>query len=333
MSIGCSPADLTLIVPVRDDAVRLSACLSSLRRQRGGESVAVIVADNGSRDHSVEVAQGHGATCLLLPGRSVAQLRNLAVAAATTPLVAMVDADHILWDGWLDACLDLMGDETVTAGGAPCFAPAPGTWVQRAYDRFRLRSVDRADVEWLGSGNLVIRRAAFADLGGFDESLETCEDVDLCNRLRQRGARLVAEPGMRNTHIGDPATLRQLFLGELWRGRDNLRVTLRGPWTLRALPSLLIPVFLALAVLTSAVGLVGGLLQPGLLWLALTGPAALLMSSFVRVVRMAANGARPLLVHVPAWGLVAGVYELARALALVTRASHEARRTEKGPSR
>ena len=43
-------------------------------------------------------------------------------------------------------------------------------------------------------------------------------------------------------HLGAPSKLRRLFLGELWRGRDNLRVTLRGPLTLRALPSVLLPV-------------------------------------------------------------------------------------------
>ena len=47
---------------------------------------------------------------------------------------------------------------------------------------------------------------------------------------------------MRNVHFGDPATLWDLFRGELWRGRDNLRISLRGPLTWRGLPSVVIPI-------------------------------------------------------------------------------------------
>ena len=42
-------------------------------------------------------------------------------------------------------------------------------------------------VTWLGSGNMAVRRSAFEEVGGFDTTLETCEDVDLCRKLRARG--------------------------------------------------------------------------------------------------------------------------------------------------
>ena len=103
-------------------------------------------------------------------------------------------------------------------------------------------------------------------LAGFDAWLETCEDVDLCNRMR--AGRL--PPGQRrphrSAHLGDPATLRALFFGELWRGRDNLRVTLRGPLTLRApLPSVVTPVFNLACMAAAGVGALAA--QRGGLWL------------------------------------------------------------------
>src|SRR5205814_5569345 len=85
-------------------------------------------------------------------------------------------------------------------------------------------------------------RSPFEAVGAFDVSLETCEDVDLCNRLRAAGYRIVSDSRLRNIHHGDPRTLWDLFEGEIWRGRDNLRVSLRGPFTWRALPGVLIPV-------------------------------------------------------------------------------------------
>ena len=73
------------------------------------------------------------------------------------------------------------------------------------------------------------RSACSTTVGGFDAQLTACEDVDLCNRLRQAGHRIVADPAMRNVHYGDPSTLTALFFGELWRGRDNLQRDLPRP--------------------------------------------------------------------------------------------------------
>jgi len=324
-------SDLSVVIPVRDDAQRLRACLSSLRAQPGGADVSVIVADNGSTDDSAAVARSFGGVVLDLPGVSVAQMRNRAVSRAQTVLVALVDADHLLSEGWLAACLQVMEDPTVAAAGAPYDSPRPGTWVQRAYDRFRSRATEREDTEWLGSGNLVLRREVFTTIGGFDESLETCEDVDLCNRLRRAGLRLVTEPAMRSVHLGDPATLRALFMSELWRGRDNVRVSLRGPLTWRALPSLVITIGVLVCVL---VLLVAPLVA---VWLglgtgaALAGVSLLLIAAAVtlragRMSRRDTTSASDLLGNVA----VATVYEVARALALVMRASHGTRRRGEG---
>jgi GT2 family glycosyltransferase len=50
-----------------------------------------------------------------------------------------------------------------------------------------------AIVEWLGAGNMAVEAAAFHDVGGFDARLQTCEDVDLCKRLRAAGRLIVAD--------------------------------------------------------------------------------------------------------------------------------------------
>jgi len=325
-------ARLTVVIPVRDDARRLEGCLRSLKQQPGGRDVAIVVADNGSRDGSPEAARAHGALVLDLPGLSVAQMRNRAVGQATSPLVALVDADHVLGEGWLTCCLGVMDDPGVAAAGAPYDSPRPGTWVQRAYDRFRTHPTRREDTDWLGSGNLVIRREVFTRLGGFDEGLETCEDVDLCNRVRAAGLRLVADPGMRSLHLGDPATLKALFLSEVWRGRDNIRVSLRGPLTLRSIPSLVIPLSVLLAlVLLVGTGLWsvfasstrGPWLASALGLLVIAGAVAL------RATRMSLRDTRSV-VDVGSNVVVAAVYELARALALVVKASHGTRRRGEG---
>lgn len=318
---------ITFIVPVRNDARRLARCLESLRRQEGAGPFDVIVADNGSNDASPDVAAAAGARVLSLPDLSVAALRNRAAAAADGDVLAFVDADHLLAPRWVDAARSLFGDASIAAAGAPYEAAADANWVQRAYDRFRPHYTGTRDVEWLGSGNLAVRRAVFERVGGFDTRLETCEDVDLCNRIRADGHRLVADDRLKSAHLGDPATLRQLFFGELWRGRDNIRVSLRGPLTLRALPSLLIPV----AGLVCAAAVVGGIAAGSRgVPFAAAGAGVFAALAGLRAARMTANAARPSAADVAANLVVAAVYDAARALALVTRATHKTRREVAG---
>jgi GT2 family glycosyltransferase len=62
--------------------------------------------------------------------------------------------------------------------------------------------------EWLSSACLVVRRAAFDAIGGFDESLFLyCEDVDASYKLRKLG-RLVESRAAKATHDPSPRSLR-----------------------------------------------------------------------------------------------------------------------------
>jgi GT2 family glycosyltransferase len=317
---------LSFVIPVRNDAERLRRCLQSIAVTTTGLDSEVIVVDNGSTDASVDVAREAGARVLVLPDYRVAGLRNRGAREAASDLVAFVDADHELGTGWADGALDSFREGTVEAVGALCHPPPGGTWVQQMYDGLRSHEPGRHEVTWLGSGNLIVRKRTFERLGGFDESLETCEDVDLCGRIAESGGRLIADDRLHSVHFGDPPTLKALFLGEMWRGRDNLRVSLRFPLTLRSLPSVAIPILELLALLAIVAGLFtwrrGGpfLIAAGLITLSL-----FLFARAARLLLRARSRGRTLVLALQAL-LVAGVYDLARALALVTWAGHGTRR-------
>jgi hypothetical protein len=50
----------------------------------------------------------------------------------------------------------------------------------------RARNIARqnAEVSWLPSMNLLVRRTTFVLIGGFSETLATAEEVDLCSDFR-----------------------------------------------------------------------------------------------------------------------------------------------------
>ena len=324
MVVAKSPR-LSFIIPVRDDADSLACCLASIRLRTGDEPIEIIVGDNGSIDGSIEIARRAGALVLEIPSRPVSQVRNLAVSEARGELLAFVDADHELVPGWVESAISVFEDSSIVGAGAPYRAPAPGTWVQRMYDRLRSHESGMREVDWLPGGNLVVRRAAFQKIGGFDGSLETCEDVDLCQRLKAAGGRLVATDGMYSVHRGDPRTLRSLFFGELWRGRDNLRVTLRAPLTLRSLPSLAMPVVNLLGITAVLIGT--ATLRFGGAWFAGLGVTAVLALAILRSGMLLSRKDAGRSPTVLAQALVvAAIFDTARGLALVSRAGHTMRR-------
>ncbi|HEV2852188.1 MAG TPA: glycosyltransferase [Thermoanaerobaculia bacterium] len=311
---------ISCVIPVLDDAARLRRCLASITRSEyPRQCLEVIVVDNGSRDGSDRVALAAGARLLTCPGLRVAGLRNRGAATATGEVLAFIDADHEIDPGWMACAIDDLSQPAVGAVGAPYLVPEVATWVQRTFDSMRHQRAGCFETEWLASGNLAVWHEEFKRLHGFDEGLETCEDYDLCQRLRAGGLRLLSDDRLKSVHYGDPATLRELFRTQLWHGRDNLRAGLRGPLTLRGLPSLLIPV-IELGWLAAGVG--GLLAAPAGLPLAASASFGIGAFAALRAYLMTSHqpGARP--IDVLQAFLVACVYDLARALALVYRASH-----------
>jgi len=322
---------VSVIIPVRNDARRLDLCLASIAASAyPADRYEIIVADNGSTDNSRQVARARGARVVVFPDIRVSEVRNQAARAARGQVLAFVDADHVLEPDWLPFAIESLSKPDAAAVGAAYYAPADGTWVQRMYDSFRTRAEGVLQVDWLGSGSLAVWREVFEKVAGFDSRLETCEDVDFCQRLRRNGFGLWSDNRLRSTHLGDPRTIRALFFGELWRGRDNIKVSLRGPLTLRALPSVVIPLAILL-LLTVAAGSIFAL--PGswkLLLGALAGP--LLLTS-LRAGRMLSRIRRFDPLTLAQAFVVALVYDTSRALALVVRTPHRVRQTASLSSR
>jgi GT2 family glycosyltransferase len=322
-------ARVSFVIPVLNDARRLALCLQSIRRNLAARGlVEIIVVDNGSTDGSADVARRCGATVVAGHGR-VSALRNLGARHATGDILAFVDADHEIGSGWVVAARDALRLGSAGAAGATYRAPIDGTWVQRAYGELRGHAAGQHDASWLGSGNLAVWRRVFEQVGGFDTNLEACEDVDFCQRVRAAGYRVISDARLDTTHHGDPEKLADVFRSELWRGRDNLRVTFRAPLSWRSLPSALIPVVdigmaavAMIGILTAITGRSVGLVIAG------TALAVMLAGAFAKALRSrTASSTRS--ASLLATFVVACVYDFARALALLARAPH--RGTSRSP--
>ncbi len=99
---------LTILVAARDEEDVIASTVRGLRRQF--PAAEVIVADDGSRDRTADVAEEAGAIVLRLPRRGKGQALSLAERAAPPGRLLLADADL---DGELEPLLDGEADLTV----------------------------------------------------------------------------------------------------------------------------------------------------------------------------------------------------------------------------
>jgi GT2 family glycosyltransferase len=239
------PETVSFIVPAWNEERHLAACLASIANLElpAGVAIETVVVDNQSTDKTAGVAKEFGVcVCTVAPGRA-SRARNVGAARACGDWLAFVDADCELPPDWLTKCHGHLQSTDVVAAGAAMRSPArDASWVERSWHALASARTPQSAtlVRWLPTFNLLVRRLAFDDVGGFDEHLVTCEDCDLGYRLATRG-RLIFDPSTTVAHHGESQTLAQLFRREAWRSQGNLRLALQQVRDWRNWISLLLP--------------------------------------------------------------------------------------------
>lgn len=265
---------VSIVVPTRNSRATIGACLASVLREVPAHLREVIVVDNGSTDDTVALVRSLGVRVERLAGGFVSRSRNHGARLATRDLVAFVDSDCVVCDGWYDAIAGVLADERIGVCGSRHELREHPTWVERTWDLAHRRcgTGGLREVAYVPAGNMAARREVFLGVNGFDETLETGEDPDLCARVAARGLAIVEAPAARAVHLGEPKTLREIFRRERWHGR-GLRLRYGdGRLAPIAFATAAFGVLLAFAVAGGLWSAVGG---PGAAMLAGLGPAAI----------------------------------------------------------
>lgn len=193
--------EVSVVVAAYNASRTLGAQLEALAVQQVDVTWDVLVCDNGSTDGTAAVvreaaAQAPEIRLVDASGRrGPAAARNVGARATAASLLAFCDADDVVAPGWLAALVAGLRQADVVAGRSrrPEYNSRPDAPVYFSWGTYRVPFFPYLDAA--NAGNLGVRRAAFVDVDGFDESLRTGEDLDLCWRLQLAGYRLAEEPG------------------------------------------------------------------------------------------------------------------------------------------
>ena len=218
-----------IVIVTYDSGAEIGACLDAAART-GAE---IVVVDNGSADGTIAQAAQRGV-------RLIANQRNRGFAAAVNQGFAALDATYVLLlnpDAVVRQGLDALraacdlpraagaGGLLLGADGLPQVGfmvrrlptPAvfvlealllnriwPGNPVNRRYRGLGLDYSRRIAVEQPAGAFLMIRRAVWEELGGFDERFYPLwfEDVDFCRRAVDGGYLWYYEPQAVASHAG-----------------------------------------------------------------------------------------------------------------------------------
>jgi GT2 family glycosyltransferase len=183
---------VSVVVPVRDDAARLAACLDALHAQVGAPPFEVVVVDNGSTDASAATAAAHPLRPVVVHEgrRGSYAARNAGVAAARGALLGFTDADCLPAPDWVAEGTRALADAPVVGGDVvPVRSAQPSVWER--YDRaVYLRQQDLVEQQgFAATANLWVRREVLEQVGGFDPALLSSGDLELGRRAAAAGHR------------------------------------------------------------------------------------------------------------------------------------------------
>ncbi|WP_448623881.1 glycosyltransferase [Geodermatophilus sp. URMC 64] len=233
---------VTVVLPVRDEARQVGACLAGVLDQRGVPGLRVVVVDDGSTDGTAEIVRAVADPRVHLietkgpPAGWLGKPHACAVGAAEAGpdddgVLVFLDADVRLWPDAVAAAvalLDAHGLDLVS----PWPRPLAGTLAERVVQPLSpwlwattlpLRLAERSARPSLAAANgqfLVVRAGSYRRAGGHAAVRgEVLEDLALLRAVKRAGGRGVPVDGSRlaacRMYEGWPA-LRDGYTKSLW---------------------------------------------------------------------------------------------------------------------
>ncbi|HMQ10561.1 MAG TPA: glycosyltransferase [Oligoflexia bacterium] len=194
---------LTVIVVAYNEEDHIAQCIDSILNQSIAYPYDIVVVDDGSTDQTPNILKQYQGSIKIIhtKNQGPSHARNLAVQSLQTPWLAFFDADAVLDHQCLEILFkhvqELEMAETVSfsIGGQQSVSPNAQKVEQNTaaflqslsfVSDYLHESETLKKVEHVPSCNVIYSRQSILSLGGFDEKLWPCEDLDLDLRLKKK---------------------------------------------------------------------------------------------------------------------------------------------------
>lgn len=224
--MNSSQLDFSVVIPAFNEERNIAKCLSALEAQTiSTDRFEVIVVNNGSKDATVAEASRFSPRLQLRvvtkSDCNISAVRNHGARLARGRILSFLDGDCIAAPTWLEQSLQFAEPNTIW--GAHYLVPLDSTWVGKTWFQYQAVEHD-GPVSFIPASNLFIFREDFERIGGFGESLQTSEDVEICLRGRRDGMNVIAHRSLAVYHEGTPRTLRHFYRQNRWHGTNTIRI-------------------------------------------------------------------------------------------------------------
>ena len=192
---------LSFVIPAYNEEKRLPVCLESVFKEiEQNKSVLceVLVVNNASTDRTKEAAKKYAWVIVVdEPKKGLTRARQAGFLKSTGDLIANIDADTILPEGWLKKVLTEFSKnpELICLSGPHFYYDTPlmTRLLTKAYYcigfiAYLINKHILKTGSLVQGGNFIVRRSALEKIGGFDTSIEFHgEDTDIAKRLNGLG--------------------------------------------------------------------------------------------------------------------------------------------------
>lgn len=215
--------DVSVIIPAYNEELLIASTIQTIKKWMPASIFyEIILVDHGSTDKTVALALHYGA--IIIDGReakTIAALRNIGASRADGEILLFIDADISLSERWslnIAHVLEFIKrNPKYICGAHPVSPEGTNVLIRNWFDP----KVKEVQPSYIVASHILIAKKTLEYIGGFSNSQETAEEVELCRRARGYGVEVRAFPDLLVTHMGTPSTLKEFLSSEIWHGRSD----------------------------------------------------------------------------------------------------------------
>lgn len=181
------PPEISVIVPVLNEEKYLVRTLQSIANQNTTIPYELVVADNGSTDESVHIAERYADTIVHCDEKGTGACRHCGAKRANGTYLAFIDADTIIPDNFLAWMHDKFRSENMVAFsvGFKFSDQSPSVKLAEKIANQYLIMRDKIFKTTLPGFDTCVRRDAYFEIGGYRNV--PLEDIDFSRRVIKIG--------------------------------------------------------------------------------------------------------------------------------------------------